>query len=57
VVRIDLRLHLHLHHRLELRRLIDDLCTYLDTSGAQRTSRLPEWEDFQELAEEYEVTP
>jgi len=25
VVRIDLRLHLHLHRRLELRRLIDDL--------------------------------
>ncbi|MBX0288502.1 helix-turn-helix domain-containing protein [Halomicroarcula sp. F28] len=35
--------------------VVDDLCTYLDTSGAQRTSRLPEWEDFQELAEEYEV--
>ncbi|WP_332900218.1 hypothetical protein [Haladaptatus sp. CMSO5] len=33
----------------------DDLCTYLDTSGAQRTARLPEWEDFQELADEYEV--
>jgi DNA-binding MarR family transcriptional regulator len=37
--------------------VVDDLCTYLDTSGAQRTSRLPEWEDFQELAEEYEVSP
>lgn len=37
--------------------LVDDLCMYLDTSGAQRTSRLPEWEDFQELAEEYGVTP
>ncbi|WP_254538435.1 ArsR family transcriptional regulator [Halomarina litorea] len=37
--------------------VVDDLCTYLDTSGAQRTSRLPEWEDFQKLAEEYEVTP
>ena len=36
--------------------VVDDLCTYLDTSGAQRTSQLPEWEDFQELAEEYEVT-
>ncbi|SFR91008.1 MarR family protein [Halomicrobium zhouii] len=36
--------------------LVDDLCTYLDTSGEQRTSRLPEWEDFQELAAEYEVT-
>ncbi|ELZ97643.1 hypothetical protein C439_17043 [Haloferax mediterranei ATCC 33500] len=36
--------------------VVDDLCTYLDTSGAQRTSRLPEWEDFQELAEEYGVT-
>ncbi|MBX0305674.1 ArsR family transcriptional regulator [Haloarcula salinisoli] len=36
--------------------VVDDLCIYLDTSGAQRTSRLPEWEDFQELAEEYEVT-
>lgn len=37
--------------------LVDELSTYLDTSGDQRTARLPEWEDFQELAEEYEVTP
>jgi predicted transcriptional regulator len=37
--------------------VVDELCTYLDTSGDQRTSRLPEWGDFQELAEEYEVTP
>lgn len=36
--------------------LVDDLCTYLDTSGEQRTSRLPEWEDFQELAADYGVT-
>lgn len=36
--------------------VVDDLCTYLDTNGDQRTSRLPEWEDFQELAEEYGVT-
>ncbi|GAA0219101.1 MULTISPECIES: ArsR family transcriptional regulator [Halobaculum] len=35
---------------------VEELCTYLDTSGDQRTSRLPEWEDFQELADEYEVT-
>jgi predicted transcriptional regulator len=35
--------------------VVDELCTYLDTSGDQRTSSLPEWEDFQELAEEYEV--
>ena len=35
--------------------VVDDL-TYLDTNGDQRTSRLPEWGDFQELAEEYEVT-
>ncbi|WP_117594453.1 winged helix-turn-helix domain-containing protein [Haloprofundus halophilus] len=37
--------------------VVDELCTYLDTSGDQRTSRLPEWEDFQELTEEYGVTP
>ncbi len=36
--------------------VVDELCTYLDTSGDQRTSRLPEWEDFQELADEYGVT-
>ena len=35
--------------------IVDELCTYLDTKGAQRASRLPEWEDFQKLAEEYEV--
>ena len=35
--------------------LVEDLLTYLDTSGDQRTSRLPEWEDFQELAEDYGV--
>jgi hypothetical protein len=34
---------------------VDDLCTYLDTSGEQRTPQLPEWGDFQELAEEYGV--
>jgi len=37
--------------------VVDELCTYLDTRGDQRTSLLPEWEHFQELAEEYEVTP
>jgi len=36
--------------------VVDELYTYLDTSGDQRTSQLPEWEDFQELAEEYEMT-
>jgi DNA-binding MarR family transcriptional regulator len=36
--------------------VVDELCTYLDTSGAQRTSLLPEWEDFQELAAEYGVS-
>jgi len=36
--------------------VVHELCTYLDTSGDQRTSRLPEWEDFQALAAEYEVT-
>ncbi|ELY63350.1 hypothetical protein C489_19046 [Natrinema versiforme JCM 10478] len=33
--------------------IVDELCPYLDTSGEQRTSRLPEWEDFQELAKDY----
>ena len=36
--------------------LVEDLLTYLDTSGEQRTSRLPEWEEFQELAADYGVT-
>lgn len=36
--------------------LVEDLLTYLDTSGEQRTARLPEWEDFQELAADYGVT-
>ncbi|ELZ04927.1 hypothetical protein [Natrialba asiatica] len=36
--------------------LVEDPLTYLDTSGEQRTSRLPEWKDFQELAEDYRVT-
>jgi DNA-binding MarR family transcriptional regulator len=35
---------------------VEDLLTYLDTSGEQRTARLPEWEDFQELATDYGVT-
>lgn len=35
--------------------VVNELCTYLDTSGEQRTSRLPEWEDFQDLADEYGV--
>jgi len=36
--------------------VVDELYTYLDTSGDQRTSQLPRGEDFQELAEEYEMT-
>ena len=36
--------------------LVEDLLTYLDTSGEQRASRLPEWEEFQELAADYGVT-
>jgi len=36
--------------------LVEDLLTYLDTSGDQRTSKLPEWEAFQELAADYGVT-
>ncbi|MBX0298095.1 winged helix-turn-helix domain-containing protein [Haloarcula nitratireducens] len=36
--------------------LVEDLLTYLDTTGKQRTSQLPTWEEFQELAAEYEVT-
>ncbi len=36
--------------------LAEDLLTYLDTSGEQRTSRLPEWEVFEELAADYGVT-
>lgn len=36
--------------------LVETLLTYLDTRGEQRTSRLPEWENFQELADEYGVT-
>jgi predicted transcriptional regulator len=35
--------------------IVEELCTYLDTSGDQRTARLPEWKDFQELADEYGV--
>ena len=34
---------------------VEELLTYLDTRGERRTSRLPEWEDFQELADEYGV--
>lgn len=36
--------------------VVEALLTYLDTSGEQRTTRLPEWEDFQELAADYGVT-
>lgn len=36
--------------------LLEDLLTYLDTEGEQRTSQLPTWEDFQELADEYRGT-
>jgi len=35
--------------------IVDKLRAYLETSGEQRTSRLPEWEEFRELAEEYGV--
>ncbi|MFD1571245.1 MarR family transcriptional regulator [Halorubrum laminariae] len=36
--------------------LVEDLLTYLDTGGEQRSSRLPEWEEFQELAADYGVS-
>ena len=35
---------------------VEELLAYLDTSGERLTSRLPEWEDVQELADEYGVT-
>jgi hypothetical protein len=35
--------------------LVEDQLTYLDTGGEQRTAKLPEWEDFQELAADYGV--
>lgn len=42
--------------KYDVKERVDDLCTYLDTSGAARTARLPEWTDFQDLAAEYGVT-
>lgn len=36
--------------------LVDELCAYLDTGGDRRTARLPEWEEFQDLADQYGVT-
>jgi DNA-binding MarR family transcriptional regulator len=36
--------------------LVEDLLTYLETEGDQRTATLPPWEEFQSLAAEYGVT-
>lgn len=35
---------------------VDDLLAYLETCGAKTTSALPAWEEFESLAEEYEVS-
>ena len=39
--------------------IVDDveaLLEYLDTEGETRTERLPTWDEFRDLADEYEVT-
>lgn len=40
----------------DLEGLVDDLLTYLDTRGEEKTATLPEWSEFQSTADEYGVT-
>ena len=35
---------------------VSDLLAYLDSEGAERADRLPTWDEFRDLADEYEVT-
>lgn len=35
---------------------VSNLLEYLDTEGESRSGRLPRWEEFRELANEYGVT-
>lgn len=35
--------------------IVDDLLTYLDTRGEEKTASLPEWTEFESTADEYEV--
>ena len=35
---------------------VEDLLSYLDTEGKERAGRLPTWDEFSELADEYGVT-
>ena len=35
---------------------VEAVLEYLDTEGETRTERLPTWDEFRDLADEYEVT-
>jgi len=42
--------------KYEVSELVSNLLKYLDTEGESRSGRLPRWEEFRELADEYGVT-
>jgi hypothetical protein len=42
--------------KYEIDEQVSSLLEYLDTEGWNRSGRLPRWEEFRELADEYGVT-
>jgi hypothetical protein len=42
--------------KYEVAERVSNLLEYLDTEGESRSGRLPRWEEFRELADEYGVT-
>lgn len=46
----------HPEATIDLSGIVDDLIEYLETSGETAAEQLPEWEEFEQTAREYEVT-
>jgi hypothetical protein len=42
--------------KYEVNEQVSNLLEYLDTEGESRPGRLPRWDEFRELADEYGVT-
>ena len=53
---IDREKLLAVAQKYEIEERVSNLLEYLDTEGADRSGRLPRWEEFRELADEYGVT-
>jgi hypothetical protein len=55
-VEIDEKRLERLGRRYNVPSLVSNLTEYLETEGSATTESLPSWDEFQDLASQYEVT-